>query len=74
MDAYEHLGLIIGETARDDLADKIFKEFCMGNRLQDIRYWKEDICMPVLNEEYDVVVVGQDMQDVRQLLQVQDLV
>lgn len=30
--------------------------------------------MPVLNEEYDVVVVGQDMQDVRQLLQVQDLV
>jgi len=22
--------LIIGETARDDLADKIFKEFCMG--------------------------------------------
>ena len=44
------------------------------NRLQDIRYWKEDICMPVLNEEYDVVVVGQDMQDVRQLLQVQDLV
>ena len=30
--------------------------------------------MPVLNEEYDVVVVGADMQDVRQLLQVQDLV
>lgn len=30
MDAYEHLGLIIGETARDDLADKIFSEFCMG--------------------------------------------
>lgn len=30
MDAYEHLGLIIGETARDDLADKIFREFCMG--------------------------------------------
>ena len=30
MDAYEHLGLIIGETARDDLADKIFKNFCMG--------------------------------------------
>ena len=30
MDAYEHLGLIIGGTARDDLADKIFKEFCMG--------------------------------------------
>ena len=30
MDAYEHLGLIIGETTRDDLADKIFREFCMG--------------------------------------------
>lgn len=30
MDAYEHLGLIIGETAMDDLADKIFKDFCMG--------------------------------------------
>lgn len=30
MDAYEHLGLIIGETAKDDLADKIFKDFCMG--------------------------------------------
>lgn len=30
MDAYEHLGLIIGETARDDLTDKIFKDFCMG--------------------------------------------
>lgn len=30
MDAYEHLGLIIGETARDDLSDKIFKDFCMG--------------------------------------------
>jgi tRNA modification GTPase len=30
MDAYEHLGLIIGETNREDLADKIFSEFCMG--------------------------------------------
>ncbi len=30
MDAYEHLGLIIGETNREDLADKIFAEFCMG--------------------------------------------
>ena len=30
MDAYEHLGLIIGETNREDLADKIFEEFCMG--------------------------------------------
>ena len=29
-ESYEHLGLIIGETARDDLADKIFKDFCMG--------------------------------------------
>lgn len=30
MDAYAHLGNIIGETTGDDLADKIFKEFCMG--------------------------------------------
>ena len=30
LDAYEHLGLILGETMRDDLADKIFAEFCMG--------------------------------------------
>lgn len=30
MDAYEALGLIIGETLSDDLADKIFSEFCMG--------------------------------------------
>jgi len=30
MAAYEALGRIIGETLEDDLADKIFKEFCMG--------------------------------------------
>ena len=30
MDAYEELGMIIGETLEDDLADKIFSEFCMG--------------------------------------------
>ena len=30
MDAYEALGDIIGETLEDDLADKIFSEFCMG--------------------------------------------
>lgn len=30
MTAYEKLGLIIGEEVEDDLADKIFKEFCMG--------------------------------------------
>ena len=30
MAAYESLGEIIGETLEDDLADKIFKEFCMG--------------------------------------------
>jgi len=30
MAAYEALGLIIGETLEDDLADKIFREFCMG--------------------------------------------
>lgn len=28
--AYEKLGLIIGESITDDLADKIFSEFCMG--------------------------------------------
>ena len=28
--AYEKLGLIIGEAITDDLADKIFSEFCMG--------------------------------------------
>lgn len=30
MDAYEHLGLIIGETNREDLADEIFSRFCTG--------------------------------------------
>ncbi len=30
MAAYEALGKIIGETLEDDLADKIFREFCMG--------------------------------------------
>ena len=30
MDAYKSLGLIIGEEIEDDLADKIFKDFCMG--------------------------------------------
>lgn len=30
MDAYEKLGLINGETASEDLVNKIFKEFCMG--------------------------------------------
>lgn len=30
MAAYESLGEIIGETLEDDLADKIFSEFCMG--------------------------------------------
>ena len=28
--AYEQLGLIIGETIEDDIVDKIFKDFCMG--------------------------------------------
>ena len=27
---YEKLGYIIGEEVEDDLADKIFKSFCMG--------------------------------------------
>ena len=30
MDAYEALGKIIGESVEDDLADRIFKDFCMG--------------------------------------------
>lgn len=30
MTAYEKLGFIIGEEVEDDLADKIFKSFCMG--------------------------------------------
>ena len=30
MDAYKHLGFIIGEEVEDDLVDKIFSEFCMG--------------------------------------------
>ena len=30
MDAYEKLGLIIGESVEDDLANEIFAKFCMG--------------------------------------------
>ena len=30
MDAYERLGSVIGESLEDDLADRIFSEFCMG--------------------------------------------
>jgi tRNA modification GTPase len=30
MDAYQKLGLINGETASEDLVNKIFQEFCMG--------------------------------------------
>lgn len=30
LNAYEQLGLIIGEAVTDDLVDKIFHEFCMG--------------------------------------------
>lgn len=30
MNAYTHLGLIIGKEVEDDLVEKIFKEFCMG--------------------------------------------
>jgi len=29
-DAYRHLGFIIGEELSDDIADRIFSEFCMG--------------------------------------------
>lgn len=30
MDAYHDLGMIIGEETEDDLADRIFADFCMG--------------------------------------------
>lgn len=30
MDAYSHLGSVIGEETGDDLADEIFSKFCMG--------------------------------------------
>lgn len=30
LNAYEQLGLVIGESVTDDLVDKIFHEFCMG--------------------------------------------
>lgn len=30
VNAYEALGKIVGETIEDDIADKIFKDFCMG--------------------------------------------
>ena len=30
LSAYESLGRITGETVEDDLADKIFSDFCMG--------------------------------------------
>ena len=30
LNAYEQLGTIIGESMEDDLADEIFKRFCMG--------------------------------------------
>lgn len=30
MDAYGHLGSVIGESTEDDLADRIFEDFCMG--------------------------------------------
>ena len=30
MNAYEQLGLIIGESVEDDLAEEIFSKFCMG--------------------------------------------
>ena len=30
MEAYQKLGLINGETASEDLVNKIFSDFCMG--------------------------------------------
>ena len=30
MNAYEQLGLVIGESVEDDLVNEIFSKFCMG--------------------------------------------
>ena len=30
MNAYEKLGLIVGEAVEDDLVEEIFSHFCMG--------------------------------------------
>ena len=30
MNAYEKLGLIVGEAVEDDLVNEIFSKFCMG--------------------------------------------
>ncbi len=30
MDAYEQLGIILGESIEDDLVKEIFSKFCMG--------------------------------------------
>ena len=30
MDAYEKMGLIIGDSVEDDLVQEIFGKFCMG--------------------------------------------
>jgi len=30
MDAYEQLGIILGESIEDDLVNEIFSKFCMG--------------------------------------------
>ena len=30
MEAYQQFGLINGDTATEDLVNKIFEEFCMG--------------------------------------------
>ena len=30
MDAYEHLGTILGESLEEDLVNEIFSHFCMG--------------------------------------------
>lgn len=30
MNAYEKLGLIVGESVEDDLVNEIFSKFCMG--------------------------------------------
>ena len=30
MDAYDKLGVIVGESVEDDLVNEIFSKFCMG--------------------------------------------
>lgn len=51
MDAYKGLGLINGETASEDLVNKIFKNFVWENKMEVKK-------MPYTYESYDAVVIG----------------